>query len=141
MQTFEEREIVQVPVAGRLESSDDVPTTTLIKEAVDDAKRLIQLEVALARNEVKREIKLARGAAVAFGVSAVVAVVGAAMFFVAIALAFSSGPVPALIIGAILLFLAGCAALVGMGLLPKQPLGETRQRLESDVRIAKEHLV
>jgi len=140
MQSFEEPEVARPPVLGSVDSPDGTPTTTLIRDAIEDAKRLIQLEVALARNEAKREIKGARGAAVAFGVSAVIAVMGATMFFVAIALAFASGPVPALVVGGILLFVAGCAALVGMGLLPKQPLVETRQRIESNVRLVKERV-
>jgi Putative Actinobacterial Holin-X, holin superfamily III len=141
MQSFEERELTLPPLVERPTREDTLPTATLVREAIDDARRLVRLEVALAKNELRRELRSARGAGVAFGMSAVVAVMGVTLLFVAIALAFAPGPIPALIVGGILLFVAGCMALVGLGLLPKQPLVETRHRIESNVRSVKEHVV
>jgi NADH:ubiquinone oxidoreductase subunit K len=140
MQSIDQRTMGAPPAQKALPGPDGVSTAVLIKQAVDEARELVRLEIALAKNEVKSEAKDARRAAIAFGVSAGLAVGGVTMFFVAIALAFSSGPVAALIVGAIVLVIAACASLIGVGLFPRKPLVETRHRLESDVRIVKEHV-
>ena len=118
----------------------EASTTALLKEAVDEAKQLVQLEVALAKDEVREEVKQAKGAAIAFGASAGLAILGVALLLVALALAIFPGAVPALVIGLVLLTVAGISGFVGYRALPKAPLGRTKRRLETDVNILKERV-
>jgi hypothetical protein len=115
-------------------------TAELVREALNDGRRLIQLEVALAKDEVRRELVAARSGAITLGVSAVLAIVGVALLLVGLALAIFPGPVPALIIGVLLLVGAAVAAALGLKLLPKKPLDGTRKRLETDIEVIKDQV-
>jgi hypothetical protein len=117
------------------------PTTAeLVREAMSDARQLIQLEVQLARDDVKRELVAARSGAIALGVSALLVTLGLSLLLVAIALFIFPGPVPALILGLVLLAAAGVGASVGVKLLPKKPLEDTRRRLETDIEAVKDQV-
>jgi uncharacterized membrane protein YqjE len=117
------------------------PTTAdLVREALNDARTLMQAEVQLAKNELKSEVVAARSGAIALGLSLVFAIAGITMLFVALALAIFPGPVPALVIGALLLAGAGLGAWTGTKLLPKKPLENTRKRLETDIEIVKDQV-
>lgn len=113
-------------------------TTELLREAIEETRQLVKLEVELAKDEVREELADAKRAAVMFGVAAVAALLAAAMLFVALALAIFPGPVPALVIGGILIAAAVILGLVAWKRTPKKPLGRTRQRLETDARVIKE---
>jgi hypothetical protein len=76
-------------------------------------------------------------AGASFGVAAVVCIIALTMFVVAIALAFSSAGLASLILGGILLGVAGVTALIGVVAAPIQPLGATRKRLAADIRAVK----
>lgn len=56
----------------------------LIKGLLDDARDLIREEIQLARAEVREEISALRAVAIAFAVSAVVGLLGAMLFSVAL---------------------------------------------------------
>jgi hypothetical protein len=115
-------------------------TGELVREAMSEARQLIQLEVQLAREDVKREFAAARGGAIAFGISALLLVLGLALVLVAMALFIFPGPVPALVLGLFLLAAAGVGASIGMKLLPKKPLEDTRRRLETNIEAVKEQV-
>jgi hypothetical protein len=115
-------------------------STELVKEAMDEARELIRLEVALARDEVKREAAATKNAGIAFGIGGAVLLVGVALLFVALALAIFPGPIPSLVLGLVLVTAAALAGVVGKKLLPKRPLGETRRRIEQDVERLKERV-
>jgi hypothetical protein len=116
------------------------PTTDLLRDALDETRRLVQLEVALAREELKAELRQTRagiallGAGVALGLSAVTMLIAAA------ALAFAQAWLAALLIGAGLLCLAGCLAYAGSRAFPRKPLDATKQRVESDLKQLKERI-
>jgi hypothetical protein len=112
----------------------------LVKEAMDEAKQLIRLEVALAKEEVKREAVSAKNAGIAFGVGGAVLLVGVSLLFVALALAIFPGPIPSLVLGLVLVAFAAIAGVSGAKLLPKRPLAETRRRIETDVERVKERV-
>jgi hypothetical protein len=132
---------IEIRERGRLrpELIEETSTTSLVKEALDEAKELVKLEVELAKEEVKLELKKAERAAIAFGIGAVMLLLMLSMLAVAIVLAWGTS-VAALIVAACFLVLAGCAALAGYAMLPKKPLEKTRHRLEADVSQLKEHL-
>lgn len=99
---------------------------------------MIKTEIALARDEVRREVKgLVRGA-VAFAVAAVLAVLALANMLIGWALAIEPHSAPAWIAAVVLLTAAGVAAFVGVRSLPKKPLDHTRERVQTDVQVLKE---
>jgi hypothetical protein len=120
--------------------SDDASAGELFRDAVAEARQLITLEVSLAKDEMRREVVAAKSAGIALGAGAVGAIVGVSLLFVALALAIFPGPVPALILGLILLVSATLAAIAGVKLLPKKPLEDTRRRFGSNVETLKEHV-
>jgi len=124
-----------------LDPRPDTPTADLVKEALLDARELLQAEVELARDELRREIRRAKASAITLGIALGAALIGVALLLVGICLAISRGPLPPLLFGAGFLVLAAIAAVLGYSALPKQPLPATRARLEADARILKEHLV
>jgi len=128
--------MVNVPVDPRLEAK----TSDLVKEALDEAKQLVRIEVALAKEEVREEVRDAKRAGMMFGASTVLGIVGVALLLVALALAIFPGPIPALVIGAVLLVVAGVLGLVAYQSVPRKPLADTKRRLETDVKILKEHI-
>jgi Putative Actinobacterial Holin-X, holin superfamily III len=118
----------------------DLPASDLVREAIVEARQLVRLEVELAKDEMKRELTTAKSAATSFAIGAIALIVGVALLFVALALAIFPGPIPALILGTAMLVGAVIAGAVGMRLLPKRPLAETRRRLEGDFDTAKSML-
>ncbi len=114
-------------------------TADLVREAIADAKELTKLEVALAKDEVIAEVRAMKGTAVAFGVAGVGALLGVACIVLAIALAVDSWAFP-LVLGILLLAIAGLGAFFGTRHLPSRPLDHTRKRLESDVQQLKERV-
>jgi hypothetical protein len=116
------------------------PTAELIREALDETRDLVRLEVALAREELKAEIAHAKLSGISLGSAAAAAVSAFTMFLVAIALAFRWSWLAALIIGVILLFLSGAMGFAGWITLPKRPMTQTRERLESDLRQLRERV-
>ncbi len=123
---------------AEIDPRPEASTTDLVREAVDEARELVRLEVALAKDEVRRELDGAKKAAVMAAVAAVAALLALAMLCVALALAIFPGPVPALVIGGLFVLGAAILGYVAYRKAPKQPLGETRRRLEGDARSIKE---
>lgn len=118
----------------------DTPTADLVREAILDARELLQAEVELAKDEVRQELRRAKAAAIVLGIAAAAAVIGLALLLVGVCLAISRGPLPALLFGAGFLVVAAIAGVLGYGSLPRHPLSATRARLEVDARILKERL-
>ncbi len=118
----------------------DVSSAELVKEALSEARHLIRLEVALAKEEVRREVAAAKKAAITLAVGAVLLLLAVALLLVALALAIFPGPVPALVIGLVLLIGGGLSCVAGVRLVPKKPLGETLRRIETDIETVKERV-
>ena len=127
---------MNVPADPRPEAT----TTELVKEALDEAKQLVKIEVALAKEEMREEVGQAKGAAIMFGASTLLGILGVALLLVALALAIFPGPIPALVIGGVMLVVAGALGLVAYQKVPKKPLDQTKRRLETDVKILKERI-
>jgi hypothetical protein len=126
---------------GTMPATDPNPetsTVTLIKDAVDEAKALFKTEIALARDEAKKQIAEVKVAGIAMSSAAVAALLGLAMLLVALVLTIAPHPVTALVAGITLLVGAGLAGLVGYLKLPKKPLEQTQERLEINAQVLKE---
>jgi hypothetical protein len=105
----------------------------LVRDAIDEARELVRLEVALAKDEARTELYETRAGAIALGVTATLAILGLAMLLVALVLAIQVGWAAPLICGVILLACAALGAYVAWKVFPKKPLDETRRRLSADV--------
>jgi hypothetical protein len=114
-------------------------TADLVRDAVTDARRLVEVEVALAKDEVRKEILATKSAGVTLGAGAVAAVLALAVLLVALATAIEPGPTGLLLTGAILLLGSGAAIAAGIKMLPKKLLPVTVRRVEEDIRTVKEH--
>lgn len=118
----------------------DATTTELVKRAVDDAKDLMMAELALAKQELKDEVKGAKkggillGAGIVFGIATVTLLL--MTLVVAIDLTVPSIAIVSGIVGAI----AGILGFLGYKKLPTKPLARTRARLEQDIQQVKERL-
>ncbi|HEY6463597.1 MAG TPA: phage holin family protein [Polyangiaceae bacterium] len=116
------------------------PTGELVREAIDEIRELVQLEVALAVDGAKGDLAKAKTAGVSLGAAAALAICAITMFFVALAAAFIPMWLAALVVGGGLLLVAAVLAAVGWRALPRKPLAETRARLESDVKQLRERI-
>lgn len=119
---------------------EEASTVDLVREALDEAKELVRIEVAIAKDEVKKEVKQAKGAAVSFGVALAAALVMLSLLGVAVVLAFGGTVVAALLVAAAFLVLGGVAAGIGYSMLPKKPLDRTIANVKRDVNQLKEHI-
>jgi hypothetical protein len=128
----------EAPASLMVEAVPEASAADLVREALDQTKELVQLEVALAKDELRKDLGDGKRAAIMLGVAAVAALLAAAMMFVGLALAIFPGPVPALVIAGAMLVTAGVLAFVGYRKVPKKPLERTRRRLEADVQVLRE---
>ncbi|HVH41678.1 MAG TPA: phage holin family protein [Labilithrix sp.] len=119
---------------------EEASTADLVREALDEAKELVRVEVEIAKSEVESEIARAKRAAIGLGVALAAAVLVLCMLAVALVLALGGTAVVALAVAGGLLVIGGVAGAVGYSLLPKKPLERTRHRLKSEVTHLKEHI-
>jgi protein-S-isoprenylcysteine O-methyltransferase Ste14 len=122
---------------GLAPGSYEPPVADLIREVLGDTGELVRIEVALARDEVRREVAAARTGAIALAAAAA-SVAALTMFIVAIVLGLQLGWVGALVAGAILLGAALLLGLLGWKAMPTSPMGETKGRLQQNVERLKE---
>lgn len=119
---------------------DEASTADLVREMMDEAKELVRLEVALAKEEAKEELAQVQHAAISLGIAAGASVIALCLLAVALVLALGGTVLAALAVAGGFLLIAGIAGYVGYGMLPKNPLERTRHRLENDVNQLKEHI-
>ncbi len=125
---------------GTLVDDSEIPTTELVKDAINQAKELTKLEIALAKDEVVREVKGLKSAAILLGAAVVLSIIGLTLVIVTAALLLGNLYI-ALAIGVAILVAGAISASVGWNRLPKKPLGLTAERLQADVRDLKERMV
>jgi hypothetical protein len=116
------------------------PVTELLREVLGDTGELVRIEVALARDELRSEVRAARTTAIAAGAAAALAVAAFTMFMVAVVLASKAGWLGAVIVGAILLAAALSLGLLGWKAMPSSPLGQTKGRIQANVERLKERM-
>jgi hypothetical protein len=137
----EKRMVIEVPASERSPAMlEEASTAELVKEAMDEGRELIRLEVALAKEEVKAELKQVQHAAISMGVAAACALMVLCLLSVALVLALGGTAVVALLVALAFLVVGGLAAFLGYGMLPKRPMEKTRHRFENDVNQLKEHI-
>jgi uncharacterized membrane protein YqjE len=119
---------------------DDAPTGALLREAIDETRTLMKLEVALAKQEVKEDLNDIKMSGIALGAAGVLGIVGLSMLALGLVLAIAATWACALLVGAAFLLLAVVAAYVGYSKLPRKPLERTKKRLETDLQQLNEHV-
>lgn len=112
----------------------DISTTELVREALFEVRALFKTEMQLARDELRREAAKAGTMALAMGLALGLFTLAVGVFLVAFALLIFPRPLPALIVGAVLLLAAAGAALYGYRARPQKPLHDMRERLRTDVQ-------
>lgn len=119
----------------------NMSTVELVQHAMTEMKLLVRAEVLHARTELKAELREARNAGIMIGAAVFLAPAGLAIALLAIVFAM---PVvqwlSALVLGLVVLALAGLLALLAVKRLPKQPLARTRDRLKLDWLLTREEL-
>lgn len=127
---------VQPPLAA-------ASTRELVEKLAADTTELVKKELELAKTEMradlKREIKVASG----FAVAAVCTLTTLNLLLVALVLALAetiSGWGAALIVAAAVLAVGAIAAAIGWGQRVKRPLDRTQRTLKEDAQWAKERM-
>lgn len=121
--------VVEVEAAVQTEGN-----VRLVREAIDEARDLVRIEVALAREELKEEVRRGKGGIAAIGAAAVLGIAGLTMLIASIAFAAARSWLVAVLLGAGLVAGAGLLAWLGWRNVPRAPLPATRERLESSLR-------
>jgi len=119
---------------------EDASTADLVREAMDEARELVRLEIALGKEEVKEELAQVKHAAISLGIAAGASMIVLCLLAVALVLALGGTALAALGVAGGFVVVAGIAGYLGYGMLPKNPLEKTRFRLENDVNQLKEHI-
>jgi len=119
----------------------NMSTPELIRHAMTEMKLLVRAEVVHARVELKQELREARNAGILFGAALFLAPAGLGIALLAIVFAL---PVvqwaSALVLGLVVLVLAGLLLLLAVKRLPRHPLARTRDRLKLDWMLTREEL-
>jgi uncharacterized membrane protein YqjE len=128
------------PSERNLATLEEASTADLVKEAMGEAKELVRLEVELAKEDVKEELRQIQRAAIGFGVALASTLIVLCLLAVALVLALGGTALVALAMAGVFLVLAAIAGYAGYRLLPKVPIEKTRHRLENDMNQLKEHI-
>lgn len=112
----------------------------MLRKALDGTKELVRLELALAREELKEDVRRLEVAAILAGVAILLVLLTLSTLVVALVLAVGATPVSALLVSAALAAIGGALALAAYKKMPRVPLERTRARLKSDVHQIGEHL-
>ena len=119
----------------------NMSTVDLVRHAMTEMKLLVRAEVLHARTELREELTAARNAGIMIGAAVFLAPAGLAIALMAIVLALPLVQwLSALVLGVVVLAVAGVLALFAVKRLPKQPLARTRDRLKLDWMLTREEL-
>ncbi|MBU8897991.1 phage holin family protein [Corallococcus sp. H22C18031201] len=120
---------------------ETLSTTELIRHALAETRLLVKAEVLHAKKELREEVSAARTAGILLGAGAVLALASLAVLFVALGLALPmSSAVGVLLVGVLLVLVAGLLLFLGVQRLPKKPLPHTQERLRADYALTRETL-
>lgn len=114
-------------------------TVEIAKQALVEAKELIELEIQLAKAEARDELKKMKAAAIAGALAFTLVLLALGAWVTALILALGLSAVYALAVGGALLLLGGAAAAYAYSAIPKAPLDHTRERLKEDIQRLREH--
>jgi hypothetical protein len=119
--------------------ADPTPTSDLLKQALAEARELVELEVRIAKEEMREELGRTKRSAIAGAAAAVLALLTLSALVMALILGLGGGVREALLVALGLGVLGGTAGAVTYALAPKAILPRTRDNLKKDVHELKEH--
>jgi hypothetical protein len=111
----------------------DQPVTTVLKESAHDARELLRLELELAGNELRQEVRSLARVAVAFGVAAIALAVTFSVLALALVRVLGGTLVAILGLAGGALVVTVVAAGIGNATMPRTFLRQTLARLRADV--------
>jgi putative superfamily III holin-X len=119
----------------------NMSTVELVRHAMTEMKLLVRAEMLHARTELKQDLREARAAGILLGIAIVLAPAGLAIALMTLVFALPVAQwVSALVLGMVLLVLAGLLAFFAAKKLPRAPLARTRDRLKLDWMLTREEL-
>jgi hypothetical protein len=110
----------------------------IVNDAAKHAEELMKAELAVAKDELKNEVRAAKGAAIVFGVAAALAHCSLFCFAAALVLALGGTPLAAAGIGLLFAAVAGALFFAGKKLLSAPPMKRTRDELSRDIHMLTE---
>jgi hypothetical protein len=118
-----------------------MPTSELVRLALEEAQLLARAEVLHAKEELRAELKSAKASGILIGAGGVAALCAISVLLVALGLLIPiSEPLAVALVGVAVLVVGGGLALAGVRKIPRKPLPKTQERLKRDVAIARERL-
>ena len=143
VKSAQEAQVVDLE-SERLERTqlETLSTAELIRHALTESRLLVRAELLHAKKELREELKAARTAGILIGAGAVLLLAAALpCLFVALGLALPLGEaLGVLLVGVLLLAVAGVMLFLGIKRLPKKPLPHTQERLKMDYQLTRETL-
>ena len=118
-----------------LQQAEPQQTPQLIRDVLAEARRLARIEIALAREDLKEQIKRTKAAGIALGSASALALSGLTLLLATVGLAFSKAWLAMLILGGAVVVIAGVIAYAAWRSVPKTPFGQTKGRLQSDLSL------
>ncbi|MDP3231510.1 MAG: phage holin family protein [Myxococcales bacterium] len=141
---LEEAGVVNQPSSSKVEKVPfmvvESSTGELLNRAMSEARELFQLEVALAKRELKDDLSAITRGAIAFGVALVFMIAGVSLSTIALVLAVGSTVAIALGLAGGAFVASVIAGAIGYSLLPHRPMERSRRHLTDDFNEFKEHL-
>ena len=128
------------PRSAPIEPALHTSTPELLREALVDTKELVRLEMKLAQEELREDVRRIKGAGILLAIAAALLIVALAMFDLAVVLALGGTVGAALLVAFIVLGEVAVVGFWGYRKLPKVPLERTRSRLATDVQALKEQV-
>lgn len=116
------------------------PTSTILRQTIDETKELVRLELALAREELQGDLRRLKVAAILAAVAIVLALSTLATLILALVLALGGTALSAVAVAVVLAVVCAALALGAYKNVPRVPLERTRARLASEVRQLEEHV-
>lgn len=119
---------------------EEASTAELVRGALDEARELVALEIALARAEIEEDIARARVGAILLGLAGGSGIVAVAMLVVGLALLTGAPWIASFAFAVVFGVAAVALARRGKALVPTSLLPRTRERVSRDVAEIKELL-
>jgi hypothetical protein len=120
------------------EPRSEATIAQLVRGAITESRVLLDVEIRLAKDEVRSELAALKSGVIAFVAAALLANLALSSVLIAAVAALGLRAYHVLVATAIFLVTAAVAGLVGYRLVPKDVMARTRGRIETDVRLLKE---
>jgi hypothetical protein len=134
---------VEVSATDQRPSTHDLSTVELVKEITAEVGHLVQKQIALAKAELKADLKAEATMVGGFGIAALGAVATLNLLLVTAVLALAqimTGWKAGLLVSGVVLFAAVVVAGIAWSRRVRSPLARTQRTLREDVEWTKERL-